>query len=301
MEISIIKTDYNMMELEKHGTADYPILISCGLTLSLDMGIVSWHWHDDFELTYIVSGHFQFSIGSETILLNPGEAIFINSKVLHQVKPLKNETPVYYSYAFAPELICESMQSLIAAKYIVPLMHNLSFPFHIFHPDILWEAHCLSHIHALNRSADSDGFVREFEIQHYIQRVFIDMIQNIPDICTESSPSANSDHYSIMKIMLFIKKHYHETLSLSDIADAANISKSSCNRIFRKTLEMTPFEYLLDFRINRSKQMLSHSLQSITEIAYSCGFHDASYYCKTFRKHVGLSPQKYRSKVLLSF
>lgn len=296
-EASIIKTDYTMKELEKHGTEDFPVLISCGLTLSLERGIVSWHWHDDFELTYIVSGHFQFSVNDDVFLLGPGEAVFLNSRVLHQVKPVKNETPVYYSYAFSPELISESMHSLIAAKYILPLMHNEDFPYHIFRNQIPWEECCLSHIHALNRVADESTFEREFMILHYLQAVFIDLIQNLPQICIASPHSRHREYFDVMQMMLYIKGHFAEQVSLSDIAAAANISKSSCNRIFHRTLKMTPFAFLLEYRINQSKELLCQSTTSITDIAYSCGFHDVSYYCKIFRKLTGFSPQKYRGQM----
>ena len=95
--------------------------------------------------------------------------------------------------------------------------------------------------------------------------------------------------------MLYIKEHYSEIITLLDIANSANISKSSCNRIFNKTLKMTPFEYLLSFRINQSIHLLINSNKTISEIAYSCGFQDASYYCRMFRKYIGISPQKYRN------
>lgn len=166
MEKSLIETDHTLKQLTEHGTKDYPILISCGLTLSLDRGIVSWHWHNDFELTYVESGHLEFSVGSDTFILNPGEAIFINSKSLHQVKPLKNEKPIYYSYAFAPELICESMESLISTKYILPIIHNSNFPYYIFHNSIAWEKNCLLNIHKLNNAASSQNISREFKVKH---------------------------------------------------------------------------------------------------------------------------------------
>lgn len=295
MEKSLIETDHTLKQLTEHGTKDYPILISCGLTLSLDRGIVSWHWHNDFELTYVESGHLEFSVGSDTFILNPGEAIFINSKSLHQVKPLKNEKPIYYSYAFAPELICESMESLISTKYILPIIHNSNFPYYIFHNSIAWEKNCLLNIHKLNNAASSQNISREFKVKHYLQSIFIDIIENIPNICDKSFNSNNSENYSIMKIMLYIKEHYSETITLLDIVNSANISKSSCNRIFNKRLKMTPFQYLLSFRINQSIQLLINSNKTISEIAYSCGFQDASYYCRIFRKYNGISPQKYRN------
>lgn len=296
METPIIKTDHTLKQLEEHGTSIYPILISSGLTLNLEMGIVPWHWHNDFELTYVESGHFHFSVSSDTFSLGPGEAVFINSRVLHQVKPAQKENPVYYSYTFAPEFISETMQSLIAAKYIIPLMQNGGFPYHIFNESTPWEWDCLSHIRTLNQAAASTGFEREFLVLHSLQRIFIDMIQNLPGLCTASPSPVDSSHYSIMKIMLYIKKHYTETITLEDMANAANISKSSCNRLFHRILNMTPFGYLLEFRINQSKKLLKQDTRSITEIAYACGFHDVSYYCKEFRRQNGISPEKYRKE-----
>lgn len=294
MERSIISTDNTMKELTNHGTREFPILICDEFTLSQDTGIVSWHWHENFELTYVVSGHFEFFAGSDTFILSPGEAIFINSKILHQVKPVKGEHPIYYSYTFAPELICESMQSLVAQKYIVPLMHNLTFPYYIFHNNISWEKSCLEQIQTLNSSARSTSFSRELKIKHYMQSVFLHMIDNITDICTESHYSNNDENYSIMKIMVYIQEHFSEPITLTDIANVANLSKSSCNRLFHKTLKMTPFQYLLDFRINESIRHLKNNNKSISEIAYSCGFRDVSYYCKVFREYNQVSPQQYR-------
>lgn len=295
MEKSIILTDHTFKQLTEHGTKNYPILISSGLTLSSDIGIVSWHWHNDFEFTYVESGHFEFFVGTDTFILNPGEAIFINSKSLHQVKAIKNETPVYHSYSFAPEIICESMQSLIATKYILPIMLNTNFPYYIFRNNIPWEKTCLSTINKLNKVVKSKNISREFQIKHYLQSIFIDMIENIPNLCDKSNISINNENYTIMKILLYIKNHYSESISLLDISNSANISKSSCNRLFHKTLKMTPFQYLVNFRINQSINLLSHSNKSISEIAYSCGFHDSSYYCKIFRKYNGVSPQQYRN------
>lgn len=292
----VLITDHTMQELTEHGTSEYPVMISCGLTYTPSMGVIPWHWHSSFELTYIESGHFDFSVSTDTFVLNPGEAILINSKVLHQIKPFHQEDTVYFSYVFSSELISDSVQSLIAAKYLIPFMHNTDFPFQIFHPQVAWESKSLLQIRQLNQAAESDSFVREFQIQHQLQALFITLFEQLPHACTETSLSANDDSYQIMKIMVYLKEHYTETITLSDMAAAASISKSSCNRLFHKTLKMTPFEYLLMLRIDQSKRLLDHGTQSVTEIGYSCGFHDISYYCKAFRRYSGVSPQEYRSK-----
>lgn len=82
---------------------------------------------------------------------------------------------------------------------------------------------------------------------------------------------------------------------MEEIASAANISEREANRIFQKTIRETPFEYLTTYRLNRAKELLSHSDLSITEISYRCGFTDSAYMGKQFRKAYGMTPKEYRS------
>lgn len=296
MKKSIVSTDHTMKELAEHGTPEYPILTLNNIILSYDMGFVSWHWHRHFELTYVKSGHFEFYAGPDIFTLGPGQAVFINSQVLHQVKPYRGENPVYHSYTFAPELLSESMQSLTAAKYFIPLMRNSNFPYYIFTGKTQWEKDCMEQIKLLNRASAARDFSRELKILHYILSIFIAMIDNLPDICMEAQSSASSDSFIIMKIMRFITEHYHEPISLSDLADCASISKSTLSRLFHKTLKITPIAYLLNYRINQSAIMLKKPYNTITDIALSCGFHDVSYFCKVFKSIKGLPPRQYRQK-----
>lgn len=287
-------TDHTMQELTAHGTSEFPIMISSGHTYRPDMGVIPWHWHTNLELTYLEWGHLDFSVGTDSCILNPGEAILINSRVLHQIKPCPGEEALYYSYVFSHELISDSVESLVSTKYLIPFMRNQNVPFHIFHPGIQKECEALSQIHLLNRAASTESFVREFRIQHQLQAVLIAYFQAFPEVCAEINQAMDRDNHQIMKILLFLRAHYGETITLTDLAAEANISKSSCNRLFHKTLKMTPFEYLLTLRIDQSKRLLADTTKSVTEIAYACGFHDISYYCKVFRRVSKKTPEEYR-------
>ena len=56
-----------------------------------------------------------------------------------------------------------------------------------------------------------------------------------------------------------------------------------------------PIEYLNEYRIEKAVRKLRLTNLSITDIAFSCGFSDLSYFIKTFKKTKGVSPGKYRS------
>ena len=88
--------------------------------------------------------------------------------------------------------------------------------------------------------------------------------------------------------------HYHENIKLEDIANHVYLSPYYFSRTFKKHMDSTPVEYLINYRINNAKKVLHNTDLSINEIAHSCGFNSTSHFITTFKKHVGMSPKKFR-------
>ena len=100
----------------------------------------------------------------------------------------------------------------------------------------------------------------------------------------------------LRNMLLFIHTHYSEKLTLEEIASNASLSVREAQRCFQRILHQSPYEYLISYRLNNAKKMLLETNDSITEIAFHCGFSDASYFSKTFRKDTGFTPMEYRKK-----
>ena len=100
------------------------------------------------------------------------------------------------------------------------------------------------------------------------------------------------------KIMLgYIEKHLSESITISDIAEAAVISESECLRCFKRSIGTTPIQYLKELRIRRAAEMLSSYNCSVSYAAEHCGFLDMSYFSKSFRCLMGETPKQYRNRV----
>ena len=85
---------------------------------------------------------------------------------------------------------------------------------------------------------------------------------------------------------------FHVTEALT----ATGYSKDHIRRQFHAFTGMTPNEYLTDIRIRYAKRLLRQKNKlrlPVSEIAWMCGFYDAAYFCRLFRKHVGVSPSDY--------
>ena len=94
----------------------------------------------------------------------------------------------------------------------------------------------------------------------------------------------------------FIEQHLGRKLSLGDICRSAGLSTSSICVLFTKHLGVSVFRYLNHRRVEKAKRILAASDQTVKDVASALGFSTDNYFCKVFKRHVGVSPAAYRAK-----
>ena len=100
-----------------------------------------------------------------------------------------------------------------------------------------------------------------------------------------------------MKAMIqMIQESYQNRIMLSEIAAAGAVGQSKCCRLFKAYLNMTPNDYLTQYRLDKSRALLQETEVPVTRIAEEVGFGSASYYTKVFREWYGETPTEYRSR-----
>jgi AraC-like DNA-binding protein len=92
----------------------------------------------------------------------------------------------------------------------------------------------------------------------------------------------------------FIKRHFHEHLSVQYIADQMPCSSKYLSRIYHQTYGMTLTEAVHQMRIDHARTLLLNTNQSVSQIAAACGFTDVSYFLKLFKRHVGSTALSFR-------
>ena len=114
---------------------------------------------------------------------------------------------------------------------------------------------------------------------------------------SEISSHGSVDYAVTAAAKRFMKEHFHEPISLSDIAASVNLSPSYFHSLFTATCTMTPHAYLISLRIDHAKRMLWDSTVSISDIASLCGFNCQQYFTKVFKQKTGTSPHQYRKSM----
>jgi len=99
----------------------------------------------------------------------------------------------------------------------------------------------------------------------------------------------------VKQSVVYLQQNYANNLSRCELAQAVGVTENYLSQIFRQELGITPWECLNRLRIQKAKETLLNSQQTITEIACQVGFNDPAYFSRVFKKMMGVSPQAYRS------
>lgn len=106
---------------------------------------------------------------------------------------------------------------------------------------------------------------------------------------------AGLSRQQLKQVCEYIQVHLEDDIRLKDIAMSAQINSTYyfC-RLFKHSTGVTPYQYLIQQRMELAKQLLKRGDLPIVEIAFSCGFSSQSSFTTSFRKHTGVTPRVYR-------
>ena len=102
-----------------------------------------------------------------------------------------------------------------------------------------------------------------------------------------------SDRY-LFQAIEYIDHHLSQSIKLDDLATHVGISKFHFSRLFKKSMGVSPHQYVTQQRIELAKHLLSKADMSISDIALECGFNSHGHLGKYFHKIVGITPKAYR-------
>ncbi|SJZ84995.1 helix-turn-helix domain-containing protein [Consotaella salsifontis] len=95
-------------------------------------------------------------------------------------------------------------------------------------------------------------------------------------------------------ILNYLRHNCTEDIDFDDLARRFGYSSRTFNRLFRDATATTPHNYLVKLRLSRAMRALRKSEESITDVAFACGFNDSNYFSYSFSKMTGMSPSEYR-------
>lgn len=280
-------------ELRPHGSLEFPCAGYSSLYTERQEDIIPWHWHEEMEMIYIEKGQMKLKIPSHSFLLEKGDCIVINSNILHYGAAVIECK--LCSLVFSPTLIAGNEDLIFAKKYMQPLLTCNNFSHYFIKAEN--NENMTDWFHHAFEALAQDCYGYEFTVRENLSRICLFLygkfnpqtdIQNVP---------LNQDNLRLRKMLAFIHKNFGDDISLSEISSAADISERESLRCFKKTIQISPIQYLLKYRIMQGAEMLLRNPpDSISEIATLCGFDSPSNFAKTFKRFYNCTPREYRNR-----
>ena len=238
------------------------------------------HTHQFSELFYVLSGKGFFYIEGDVIPVAPNDLMIINPNIEHTEKTTPSD-PLEYIVFGVDGLAFSFATSADGTRCEYGHYNYNSAKSHFIN---------FSKIMAREFGEKRPGFET---ICHGLLEALLVYITREQDFSLISDTTlAISKDCAIAK--RYIDANYAKDITLDRLAKLTHINKYYLAHSFAEYVGKSPISYLIETRLNASKQLLTSSDKSIADIAASTGFSSQSYFSQVFRKNVGMSPQEYR-------
>lgn len=302
MSVKVPVSDFhiNVLTLEEtvdHVTPEFPYMTNLCDLHGFPENSFPWHWHNEVEFFYMRKGELDYLLPGGRYHFQEGEMAFINANVLHMTVCEEALPCVQEEHIFLPGFIGGPENSVFYENYIRPVTSQPGLEIFRFDKELPEYPELLSLFRKSFDLYTGKPLFYEFDIREHMTRIWKKLFllleeQHLlnPDEAVHKKDSSKR----LKAMMAFISQHYPERLTLEQIAGSGFVSVRECNRCFKDSLGMSPFSYLMDYRLRKACDFLRYTDLSVTQVGLACGFAATSYFGKEFHKRLGLTPREYR-------
>ena len=254
-----------------------------------------YHFHPEYELTFILSGTGTRYVGANMNDFHPGDFVLLGSSLPHCWKTehtKKKEKSSSVVIQFQEAFLGSDFFSKPEMTTIQQLLHNSNNGLH-FTGDTEWYKKKMLQLYEEKNSCRKTILL--LDLLHQLSLTTTYQLLEKQQSQTTLSPA---EQQRIHVVMAYIVEHFKTEVSLSAAASAVNMAPQSFCKYFKKLTRKTFMEAVTDYRIDYAAQQLIHTNHSISQIGFDSGFNDISNFHKTFKARMQLSPLSYRNTFL---
>jgi AraC-like DNA-binding protein len=262
-----------------------------------DEMINNWHYHPEFEILYIRKSAGTWLIGDHVGHFQSGNVVLLGSNLPH-------------CYKHEPEFLSRGES---AGETV-----GILFLDRIFGRELLNLPETAAIRSLLEKS--TKGLQMTGETQKKCGQLISQMVDMSPaqrlvslfallnlmaegkEYQTLSSGAftslIDSDQDKIKVILEYTMEHFHEKISLDEVAALVHNTRYSFCRFFKRKTKKTYVQFLMEVRIGTARRLLVEEEKNVTEICYACGFNNISHFHLHFKKITGMKPLEYRRNYL---
>ena len=245
-----------------------------------------WHYHPEFELTYIVKGNGYRIVGNSYEPFNDGDLVLLGSNLPHTWSGKadgdvnSDAIVIQFSSEFISSFL-EFNESILIKKMLESSLRGINFE-----PD----EQLVTRIIEITETNGVDRILKLISILDILSKKQIKLIA--PN--TFHNVVSKKSEVRINKVCLFIQNNFQNKIYLKEVADLIYLTESNFCKFFKKATGKTYSDYVNEIRINEASRLLIQTDKTISQISFECGFETLSYFNRVFLSKKGITPSVYR-------
>lgn len=254
-------------------------------------GMPSSHFHDYYEIYYLLEGKRRYFINHCLYDVMPHDIILVNKGDIHQVHNMaSDEKHVRYLITFSDSFL-NGLGSEFDRDFLMKIFESKKI--HV--PESMQNA-----FNMLLHRAETKIKQTDICSQYIAKLNVLEMLVDLNKFSAKNTYPLIDDltvyENSIQEVCRYICNYYNKPISLDQMAKIAYMSPTYFSKKFKRVTGFGFNEYLNNVRIKMATNLLMETQLSITEIATFCGYQDSNYFGDVFKKIIGISPNKYRKE-----
>lgn len=249
-----------------------------------------WHFHPEYELTYIVKGEGIRYVGNNVEKFENGDFVLVGSNLPHCWKnTIQNKGSV-------KSIVFQWNEAILGDNWI--------------------EKNEFQNIKNLLKKASKgvkfnlkNSKKMELELSEILTKSpfekllrFIQLLEDLSAFkevetltSTGFTPSLNlKANNRIDKVYDFVQENYDKKIKLQEVSALVSMGDEAFCRFFKKSLNKSFFTFVNEYRINLACKMLIETNKQVSQIAYDCGYESLPFFYRQFQKFMGCSPLQFK-------
>jgi AraC-like DNA-binding protein len=256
-----------------------------------------YHFHEEFELTYILQGKGKRYVGSHMEDFDTGDLVLLGANVPHCWKLDSSEPGHELASAiviqFNANFLGDDFLNKAELQGIKKLLQKSS-------SGMRFNAGTQN---AVNRSIkqlseEKGHFKMLIGLLEILQRLAVSTEYTLLDQHRSVAEQSRAEQERINPVFAYLVENFRGQVSLDEASGIANMTPNAFCKYFKKVTRKTFMETVIEYRLNYATQQLVQTDKPISEISFDSGFGDVSHFYKMFKHKMHLSPLNYRKNFM---
>jgi AraC-like DNA-binding protein/mannose-6-phosphate isomerase-like protein (cupin superfamily) len=244
------------------------------------LGPVAVHWHDFYELGYVVDGSARHVVNGVEQAIRPGSAFLLSPADFHEIVPTSSGPLACYNVVIGPAVLERHLDALVP-------------PGSDWSP---WSADEFADVapdfERLEREGAGDAPGKAIAMDAVLTRIVVELARRSGAVGGHDSRASQSvgAGEDVRRAVAYVERHFREPLTLADVAGVAHLSPNYFSERFRATTGTSFQTYLQNRRLQFGRSLLASTDLSVADVCHAAGFNSLSHFGRAYRRRYGESP-----------